>query len=96
MFEDGLALAGQLGVSAFPGMFFTDEDNNRFLVYGSKPYEQYEQALLKLYPGAVKNSINTSWENIFALYPTLTTRAFSVLTGKTKEEAVIFLNGLNE
>jgi predicted DsbA family dithiol-disulfide isomerase len=62
LFEEDLALARQLGVRGFPSIFFTDEDNNRFLVYGSKPYGQYEQALLKLYPDAVKKSIDTSWE----------------------------------
>ena len=95
-FEDDLALARQLEVRGFPTIFFTDEDDNRFKVYGSKPYEVYEQALLKLHPDAVKMSINTSSENIFSHYPTLTTKEFAVLTGKTKEAAVIFLNALNE
>jgi hypothetical protein len=96
LFEEDLALARQLGVRGFPSIFFTDEDNNRFLVYGSKPYGQYEQALLKLYPDAVKKSIDTSRGNIFGHYPTLTTKEFSVLTGKTNEDAVMFLNELNE
>ncbi len=96
LFEEDLSLAKQLGIRGFPSVFFTDEDNNRFLVYGSKPYEHYEQALLKLYPGAVIRTIDTSWKNIFSHYPTLTTKEFSVLTGQAKEEAEIFLNGLNE
>ena len=96
LFEEDLGLAKQLGVRGFPSIFFTDEDNNRFLVYGSKPYEQYEQALLKLYPQAAKQTIDTSWENLFGHYPALTTKEFSVLTGKTKEAAEIFLNSLNE
>ncbi|HRP55014.1 ClpXP adapter SpxH family protein [Agriterribacter sp.] len=96
LFEEDLALAKQLGVRGFPSIFFTDENNNRFLVYGSKPYEQYEQALLKLYPAAVKRSINTSWENIFSHYLTLTTKEFAVLTGEPAEAAETFLNGLNE
>ena len=95
-FEEDLSLAKELGVRGFPSVFFTDEDNNRFLVYGSKSYEHYEQALLKLYPDAVRRPIDTSWENIFSHYPALTTKEFSVLTGKTKEEAEIFLNGLHE
>src|SRR5690606_19125175 len=49
-FADDLALARQIGVRGFPTIFFTDKDDNRFKVYGSKPYEVYEQALLKLYP----------------------------------------------
>lgn len=96
LFEEDISLARELGVRGFPSIFFTDEDNNRFLVYGSKSYEHYEQALLKLHPGAVKKVIDTSRENIFSYYPTLTTKEFAVLTGKTKEAAVIFLNELNE
>ena len=40
-FADDLALARQLGVRGFPTIFFTDKDDNRFKVYGSKPYEVY-------------------------------------------------------
>jgi predicted DsbA family dithiol-disulfide isomerase len=94
LFEEDLALARQLGVRGFPSLFFTDEDNNRFLVYGSKSYEHYEQALLKLYPGAVKKSIDTSWENLFGHYPTFTTKEFAVLANKPKEDAAVFLNDL--
>lgn len=96
LFKEDLGLAKQLGVRGFPGMFFTDEDNNRFLVCGSTPYEHSEQALLKLYPQAAKQTIDISRENLFAHYPTLTTKEFSVLTGKTKEAATIFLNRFNE
>lgn len=94
LFEEDLALARQLGVRGFPGIFFTDEDNNRFLVYGSKSYEHYEQALLKLYPQAVKQTIDISWKNLFAHYPTLTTKEFAVLANKPKEDAAVFLNDL--
>ena len=94
LFEEDLSLAKALGVRGFPSMFFTDEHNNRFLVYGSKPYEQYEQALLKLYPSALKKIVDTSWENIFSHYPTVTTKEFSVLVNKTPEEAVVVLNDL--
>jgi predicted DsbA family dithiol-disulfide isomerase len=95
LFEEDLALAGQLGVRGFPSIFFTDKENNRLLVYGSQPYEKYEQALLKLYPNALKRLIDTSWDRIFNHYNTITSKEFSVLTGRTNEEAVIFLNGLN-
>jgi len=94
LFNQDLALAGQLGVRGFPTIFFTDEDDNRFKVYGSKPYESYEQALLKLYPGAVKHTIDTSFENIFSHYSTLTSKEFGVLTDRNKDVAEDFLNEL--
>src|SRR5690554_3504732 len=94
MFDEDLALAAQLGVRGFPTIFFTDADDNRFKVYGSKPYESYEQALLKLYPEAVKQSIDTAFENIFSHYPTLTSKEFGVLTNRSKDDADDFLNEL--
>ena len=95
LFEEDLAQARQAGVRGFPSIFFTDEDNNRFLVYGAKPYEQYEQALLKLYPQAVKKTIDGSRENLFAHYPTMTTKEFAVLANSTKAEAELLLNNLH-
>ncbi len=94
-FDDDLALARQLGVRGFPTIFFTDKDDNRFKVYGSKPYEVYEQALLKLYPDAVKKSIDTSLLNLFEYYSTLTTKEAAVLTIQTFEEAEASLKLLN-
>ncbi len=98
-FEDDLALARQLGVRGFPTIFFTDKDDNRFKVYGSKPYEVYEQALLKLYPDAVKKSIDTSLTSLFEHYPTLTTKEAAVLSSQTLEEteaSLVLLNNQNK
>lgn len=93
-FEQDLDLARQLGVRGFPSIFFTDEDNNRFLVYGSRSYEHYESALLKIYPDAVKQRYDQSWENLFKQYPTLTTREFAVLTNRSMEQATGLLERL--
>lgn len=96
LFEEDLSLARQLGVRGFPSIFFTDDNNNRVLVYGSKPYEQYEQALLKLNPNALKKIIDASWEHIFSHYVTVTTREFAVLTNRSKEAAGMVLKDLHE
>jgi len=94
-FEDDLALARQLGVRGFPTIFFTDKDDNRFKVYGSKPYEVYEQALLKLYPDAVKKNTDTSLLSLFEHYPTLTTKEVAVLLSQTFGETEASLELLN-
>lgn len=94
LFNDDLQLRHELGVRGFPTIFFTDEDDNRFKVYGSKPYENYEQALLKLFPQAAKQTIDTSFENLFPHYPTLTTKEFSVLSGKNMIASEKLLNEL--
>ena len=95
LFEEDLALGRALGVRGFPTIFFTDAEGNRFLVYGSQPYERYEQALLKLCPDAEKKSVDTSYESLFKEYPTMTTKELSVLTGKTKAEVESDLDALS-
>jgi predicted DsbA family dithiol-disulfide isomerase len=53
LFEEDLALTHKWGVRGFPTIFFIDKNDNQFKVYGSKPFEEYENALLKLIPGIV-------------------------------------------
>lgn len=54
LFEEDLLMVREWGVRGFPTIYFIDGDDNRFKVYGSKPYQVYEDALLKLVPGQVK------------------------------------------
>lgn len=96
MFEDDLAFARSMGVRGFPTIFFTDKEGNRFLVYGSKPYEKYEDALLKLYPEAKKKNIDRNFQALFKTYPTMTIREFAELTGSDTKEAQTLLNKLVE
>lgn len=95
LFEEDLAIARSLGVRGFPTIFFTDEEGNRFLVYGSKPYERYEEALLKLFSEAKKKAIDTDAESLFAVYPTFTAKEFATLTGKSLQEAEAALDELH-
>lgn len=87
LFEDDLALARQLGVRGFPTIFFYDQDNNRTLVYGSKPYDSYESVVQKLVPNSVKKPINAEGENLFHLFPTLMLKEFAVLGNYSKTTA---------
>jgi putative protein-disulfide isomerase len=96
VFEEDLSLARQLGIRGFPTIFFTDKDDNRFKVYGSKPYEVYEQTLLKLLPDAVKKTIDASIENLFNQYTTFTTKEFAAILGQTLNEAEASLISLNK
>lgn len=86
-FEEDLELKKQMGVRGFPTIYFADEEGNRLLVYGSKPYEKYRETLLQLYPEAKKQKIGTSLENLFNVYPTYTTREFAEINGKNMEQA---------
>lgn len=93
-FEEDLKLKKQMGVRGFPSIFFADEEGNRLLVYGSRPYEKFEETLLKLYPEAEKTKIDTSPKNLFDMYPTYTTREFAEMSGKSFDEAEKLLEEL--
>lgn len=92
LFQQDLSMRHEWGVRGFPTIFFIDEEDNRFKVYGSKPYEMYEQALLKLAPGATKTEAPAFDENVLKEYGSITTKEFAVLNGTSFEESEIILN----
>jgi hypothetical protein len=96
LFNEDLQLGRELGVRGFPTMFFVDEAGNKEIVYGSKPYAFYEMAVLKLTPNAEKSEYSKDWGALFAIYPTLTAKEFSVLSGKPRAESESFLNELSD
>lgn len=94
LFEEDISMAREWGVRGFPTIYFIDEDDNRFKVYGSKPYQVYEDALLKLIPGQVKKETPSSYETILRGYNTITLKEFAVFFDKTLEEAGAILQEL--
>lgn len=96
LFRDDLQTAREFGVRGFPTIFFMDRSGNKEIVYGSKPYASYEETILKLFPKAVKIDYNKNWESLFMIYPTLTAKEFSVLSGIPRNESEKTLNGLSE
>ncbi|KOS08405.1 dithiol-disulfide isomerase [Flavobacterium akiainvivens] len=87
LFEEDLAYGRTLGVRGFPTLFFSDGKDIKNTVYGSKPYEQFEQALLAVYPQAKKTAFNnTTPLALFNVFPSLT----------AKEYAVILETGVND
>jgi putative protein-disulfide isomerase len=95
-FEEDVRLARSYSIKGFPSLLFSDSKQDQYLLYGFKPYEEFEQAILKWNPNAVKKHINTNYLNLFSHYPTLTTKEYAVLTHKNKAEAETFLNQLFE
>ena len=96
LFQEDLLMAKEWGVRGFPTIFFIDEEDNRFKVYGSKPYETFEAALLKLVPGAKKNDTPSSRQTVLNGYNTITAKEFSVLNNKSIQEAEAILSSLEE
>lgn len=94
LFRNDLELAKQLGVRGFPTLFFTDSLNNRQIVYGFKPYQAFEDAVVKTYSKSAKINYDKSWKGLFMEYQTLTTREFSELSGQNKSESEMLLQKL--
>ncbi len=94
LFEDDLKLGKELGVRGFPTIFFIDEDGNQETVYGTRPYAFYEMAILKLNPNVVKSEYSKNWESLFTIYPTLTAKEYSELSGTPRKESEEQLNKL--
>ena len=95
LFEDDLTLAKELGVRGFPTIFFIDKEGNKEVVYGSRPYAFYEMPILKMNPNVVKAEYSKEWNNLFHLYPTLTSREFAELSGTPRAESENLLNDLS-
>lgn len=96
LFEADLKLAQSYGVRGFPTIYFIDTKGNKEMVYGSKPYALYEAAILTLNPACSKSEYSKNWETLFAAYPTLTAKEYSILSGMPRVESEVFLNTLSD
>lgn len=96
-FQEDLDYGKKLGVRGFPTLFFADQNDNRFTVYGSKPYAAYEDAILALFPQAKKKSIpNENPLALFDIYPTLAPKEYAVILDISYAETIEILEKLFE
>jgi putative protein-disulfide isomerase len=94
LFKQDLKLGKELGIRGFPTMIFTNNAGKKEIVYGSKPYSDYQHAITTLYPDAQKNGYSTTWDYVFLKYKTLTAKEYSELTGMPRNECENYLNEL--
>src|SRR5690554_6670306 len=94
LFEDDLKTARDYGVRGFPTVYVIDDAGNKDIVYGTKPYAFYEMVILKVNPNIQKSEYSKKWEDLFAIYPTLTAKEFSVLSGTPRTDSEDVLNDL--
>jgi putative protein-disulfide isomerase len=88
LFQEDLAYAKKLGVRGFPTLFFTDQRNNQTILYGFKPYQDFESSLLKVFPEALKKTVELPSDlSLFEHYPTLTIKEYAVISGISTLEA---------
>lgn len=92
-FEDDLALARKLGVRGFPTLIISNGQAQE-VIYGFRPYSQFESTLHKLAPTLKAENYSTDWQTLFTTYPTLTLREFAELSKQADETAQLFLNQL--
>lgn len=93
-FEEDLILGRSMGVRGFPTLFFTNTLGEKSMVYGTKPYSLYEQAVRELLPSAEKYSYDKTWNAVFSKYHSLTAREFSELTEIARSESETILDEL--
>ncbi|HLV51154.1 MAG TPA: DsbA family protein [Flavobacterium sp.] len=93
-FQQDLADAREMGVRGFPSIYFIDEKGNQEFVYGSKPYNSYEQAIQTLLPNAEKKEFGKSIENLFSQYHSLTVKELAVLSEVDFETAKLQLESM--
>lgn len=96
LFDEDLKLAKSYGVKGFPTIFFLNNLGKNETIYGSKPYDFYETAILKLSPTISKNKYNKNWENLFSKYNSLTAKEFSELSEIERKESERLLNELTK
>lgn len=87
LFKDDLALAQKMGVRGFPTFFFTDNKNQQQILYGARPYTEFESKLKALLPGIHQQKFENHWTYLFHRFATLTTKEYEILTNKTWQEA---------
>lgn len=96
LFEDDLKKSREYGVRGFPTIFFVDSVGHKEVVYGSKPYTNYEAAILKINSTITKSEYEKNWETLFSKYNSLTAKEFSVISGRPRIESEDLLNKLSE
>ncbi|MCK7554741.1 DsbA family protein [Chitinophaga sedimenti] len=94
LFNEDLALGRKLGVRGFPTIFISNAAGESEMVYGFKPYTNFEAAIKKVYAGAAKTEYAKDWKNLFNTYPTLTLREFAELSETSFTQAEQLLTNL--
>ena len=96
LFQLDLQLAKQYGVRGFPTLFLIDSLGNKEVIYGARPFEVYELAILKIKPDIRLLNYDRQWQSLFARFNSLTAREFSELSMKPRDLCEDFLNELSQ
>lgn len=84
-FQVDLKLAAQLGIRGFPTLIFRNNKNQEQIIYGFKPYQDFEKAILMLNPEAKKQEYNKN--ELFDYHLSYTAKEYSILKDISMNEA---------
>lgn len=87
LFQEDLALKEKLKVTGFPTMIMINKDGDEEVIRGSKPYVVYEGAVVGLSEQAEKKDYPKDLDSLLEIYPTLTAKEYSILSGKERVAA---------
>ncbi len=96
LFQADLTLARSLGVRGFPTFILSNEAGERQLVYGARPYVQFEAAVKQLLPTAVRNALPSTLPELFALHHSWCAEEVAVMLGIAHEAALAMLKAAED
>jgi hypothetical protein len=76
-----------LGVRGFPTFIFSNEVGERQLVYGARPYVQFEVAVKLLLPNVKAVALPASLDELFKMHASWCAEEVAVVLGITNERA---------
>lgn len=94
LFKEDLLLAQKMRVKGFPSFFFTSRNEKIEILYGARPYQDFENKIKSLHSEAKKIEYNKSFTFLFKEFHSLTIREFSELSEIKREKSETILNDL--
>lgn len=88
LFQADLTLARSLGVRGFPTFLFSNAEGGRQLVYGARPYAQFEAAVKALAPGVKAAALPTDVVALFRVHPSWCAQEVAVVLGIPHTQAL--------
>lgn len=96
LLQADLTLARSLGVRGFPTFILSNADGGRQVVYGSRPYDQFEAAVKALAPHAKAATLPADLNALFGVYPSWCAQEAAVVLGITHDQAVAQLKAAED
>jgi predicted DsbA family dithiol-disulfide isomerase len=94
LFREDLILSDYLEIDELPTLIFTNKEGVNYSIKGYMEYENLEEIIYKLAPNLAKQSYDKSPENLFKVFPTITTKEFAFMRSEEDVESRKILEDL--